>query len=68
MSSIKIRNMEMPERCRDCILFSAKLRYGCRLGAGQGSDPTTIYRQRHADCPLEALPDEEGRPLKDCQW
>lgn len=65
MNGIKIRNVKMPDRCRDCFLFSAKLRYGCRLGAGQGTEPAIVYKARHADCPLEPLPDEEeqgGKP------
>jgi len=61
---VLITTKQLPERCRDCFAFSGKLRYGCTLGAGQGSEPAVVYRGRHADCPLQAFPETHG-PLID---
>lgn len=58
--AVIITNKQMPERCRDCFAFSAKLRYGCVFGCGQGSDPAAVYSKRHDDCVLEDFPDVHG--------
>lgn len=58
--AVIVTNKQLADRCRDCFAFSAKLRYGCVFGCGQGSDLAEVYTKRHADCCLEDFPDIHG--------
>ena len=62
--AVIVTTKQLPDRCRDCFLFDAKLRYGCSVGCGQGSNPAIVYHARHSDCCLLPFPDVHG-PLID---